>query len=789
MTEPASTNVPASNPIAKHPKPIHWYARRYVERFGFHLVPIEPKRKFPRKSDWGNHCLTTPDAAEAYYRKHPDWNMGIALGPSRMCSLDIDCASSWAIICAEYGIPEDALAGFPTINARGTRVMFRVPEGVHLPYVKLTWPSRNDPTGDKHRAAIAAAAGAKAAGDTSREARIRAVARRWARYTVLELRASCDGEQRQDVVPPSVHPTTGEPYRWSVQPTEEWPTPPVWLLAIWRDWDRFKPQLTGMCPWLPEDKQPVRKLEKQAKRSHKIRGSVIDAFNDAHDLETVLERYGYQRMGVARYLSPHSGTQLPGVVLFRDRAACWIHHASDPLCSEESGKPVNAFDLYCYYEHHGDLHKSVKAAARLMGMESAPDILAPSSQPPTPAPDSPALSTPMGGPDYSGMLPYAGQNGKPVRHIGNLAEICRRLGVMLRYNTIKKREEILIPGAAFSLDNEANASLAWLMSECSLFNFPTDKLSDFITFLADRNPYNPVQAWIDSRLWDGTPRLQALCDTITVIGDQSIKETLIRRWMISAVAAAYSSDGISSPGVLTLQGPQYLGKTKWFKSLVPADLDLIQDGMILKPDDKDSVKQCTSYWLVELGELDSTFRKADIAQLKAFITRQIDVLRQPYARRESRFPRRTVFFASVNPREFLHDPTGNRRFWTIECQSIDHTHGIDMQQVWAEVKALWQGGEGYYLTPSEMDALNAHNTDFMASDPVEERLAQHLEWEAPVLSWRWEMVTTVLTECGIDRPTRADTTTAGTFIRSRNGGQSKRVKGQRLLLVPPRAAR
>jgi hypothetical protein len=766
-------------------KPISWYARRYVERFGFHLVPIEPGRKFPRSSDWGNNTISDADNAEAFWQQRPDWNMGVALGPSRMCSLDIDCDASFAHILDEFGIKADELDGFPTIQGRkkGRRIMFRVPDGVNLGYQKMNWPSKYDPTGDKHKAAMAAAASAKAAGDTGREERIRAVARRWARYTVFELRSSCDGKQRQDVLPPSLHPDTGLPYVWLAQPTDHWPTPGAWLQAIWTDWDRFKPQINAMCPWLPAEKSQERKLERIKPSSH-VGGSVINAFTDAHDLVTLLEQYGYQRKGRKRFLSPHSSTGLPGVILFPDGDSCWIHHASDPLCSEDSGKPVNAFDLYCYYEHSGDIKAAVKNAADLLGMDT--HIRHTPQKPPQAAKTT---ATPSASRDYHSPLLWATDKGKPLKHIDNLREICRRLGVVIRYNVVKKSEELIIPGESFTMDNEANASLAWLSSECSLFDFPTDKLSEFITYLADQCQYNPVITWIQSRKWDGKPRLQSLCDTITARGQATesvkwMKETLIKRWMVAAVAAAYLPDGISAPGVLTLQGPQYLGKTKWFKTLVPQSLDLIQDGMILKPDDKDSVKQCTSYWLVELGELDSTFRKSDIAQLKAFITKQVDVLRLAYARRESRFPRRTLFFGSVNPREFLHDPTGNRRFWTIECEAINHDHGLDMQQVWAEVHSLWAGGEGYYLSADEMAGLNAHNEDFMAADPIEERLMDRLEWNEPQTLWRWAQASTVLVECGLDRPSKLDSATAGSLIRARNGNQSRRSNGQKLLLCP-----
>ena len=157
-----------------------WYARRYTEKYGFHLVPIEPGRKFPTASDWGGNTITEPDAAEQFYTQNTDWNMGLALGPSRMCSLDIDCDESFAVVLDEFGIPPESLADFPTIQGRdkGRRIMFRVPEGADLPYAKLNWPTEADPT---------------------------------KRYTVFELRAATDGKQRQDVLPcAGLHPDTGK---------------------------------------------------------------------------------------------------------------------------------------------------------------------------------------------------------------------------------------------------------------------------------------------------------------------------------------------------------------------------------------------------------------------------------------------------------------------------------------------------------------------------------------------------------------------------------------------------
>lgn len=387
--------------------------------------------------------------------------------------------------------------------------------------------------------------------------------------------------------------------------------------------------------------------------------------------------------------------------------------------------------------------------------------------------------------DYFTPLPLVTPRGKPMGIIENLQEITNRLGVTIRYNVVKKEDEILIPGHSFSVDNAANASLAWLRSECTRFNYPTDALGDYVTYLADQNLYNPVAQWITSKPWDGQSRLQDLYDTIDA-EDNELKCILMKRWMISAIAAAFNHEGVSAHGVLTLQGDQYLGKTKWFKTLVPEHLKLLKDGMLLQPHDKDSVKQVCSFWLVELGELDATFRKSDIAALKSFITNQSDVLRRPFARKESHFARRTVFFASVNPKQFLHDATGNRRYWTIEAKWIDHSHTLDMQQVWAEVLDLYNKGEPYYLQPEEMARLNQSNEEFTVIDPVQERLESRLQWGTPVYEWTWRSATDILIEVGMDKPTVADVNKAAAFIRQKNGNQGKRTHHGRVLLAPPK---
>jgi putative DNA primase/helicase len=207
------------------------------------------------------------------------------------------------------------------------------------------------------------------------------------------------------------------------------PEPPTWLLAIWQDWDKFKPQMLSMCPWA-EPTAPPRPTS-VARIQPSEGGSVIDKYIAATSLESALRAYGYTPVG-KRWLSPHSGTKLPGVVIFDDDRSCWVHHASDPLCSDDSGRPVNAFDLYCFYEHNGDIKRAVKALSTEFGNTKQHVHI----NSPVITEDGEILNDQVK--DTLSLLPYTNEKGKPIKNIDNLREICNRLNVTIRYNVIKK---------------------------------------------------------------------------------------------------------------------------------------------------------------------------------------------------------------------------------------------------------------------------------------------------------------------------------------------------------------
>jgi putative DNA primase/helicase len=305
-----------------------------------------------------------------------------------------------------------------------------------------------------------------------------------------------------------------------------------------------------------------------------------------------------------------------------------------------------------------------------------------------------------------------------------------------------------------------------------------------INLIADNCAYNPVIRWIESKPWDQTIRLGALLASVKVGHNHGFKDSFITKWLIMAVAALYEPNGIEAPGMLVFQGKQHRGKTLWFQSLFPDPIDIyVKTGISFNPSNRDSCMTVITNWAVELGELDATFRKSDIAALKSFISDRSDVWRLSYAKREKRFARRTVLYASVNDEQFLSDATGNRRFWTVPIESCNEKHGIDMQQLWAEIMEMYKAGYGWKLSSSEVEAIEEVNKDFLAIEPVEDILGSRYDWGTLIYN-RWISATDIAKECEIKNTSKADSNKIAHYIKKMNGGQKKNGRFTALFAVP-----
>ena len=143
--------------------------------------------------------------------------------------------------------------------------------------------------------------------------------------------------------------------------------------------------------------------------------------------------------------------------------------------------------------------------------------------------------------------------------------------------------------------------------------------------------------------------------------------------------------------------------------------------------------------------------------------------------------------ASVNPRLFLADETGSRRWWCIPVADIDADHGLDLQQVWAQVRVRVDAGERWWLDRDEQARLTVANARHTMVDPLVEDLWRAYEPFEPT-AWGGPEPTTIpevwayLRE---GRRTRADANKLAQALEPYRSG--KVVRGFPTYCVAPRS--
>ena len=195
-----------------------------------------------------------------------------------------------------------------------------------------------------------------------------------------------------------------------------------------------------------------------------------------------------------------------------------------------------------------------------------------------------------------------------------------------------------------------------------------------------------------------------------------------RKWLISAVARMFKP-GCKADHVLILEGGQGAGKSTAIRTLCGDDTF----GDSIPPlHTKDASDYVRGKWIIELAEL-SSVSKAEVEQVKAYITRTEEKFRPAYGRSEVVYPRRCVFVGTTNRTDYLRDETGNRRFWPVRVDKIDQDLiRQDRDRIWAAALSLYRTGEPWWLSPDEAALADAEQSKRTTIDPLYEEVAQWL---------------------------------------------------------------
>jgi predicted P-loop ATPase len=194
---------------------------------------------------------------------------------------------------------------------------------------------------------------------------------------------------------------------------------------------------------------------------------------------------------------------------------------------------------------------------------------------------------------------------------------------------------------------------------------------------------------------------------------EPLDQELLKRFLVASVRRILTP-GTKVDTMLVLYGDQGFKKSQWISALfsggVPPPVGKIwsREQMPDLTKTADSSNAIATTWAQEFPELDKLLR-ADPATAKDFLSRVVDHYRPAYGRTFLEKARQCVFIGTTNEREFLRDPTGERRYWIIEvAKKINPELVIAMRDaVWAAAYALAMRPEykHYFETGDEWDVI------------------------------------------------------------------------------------
>ena len=238
--------------------------------------------------------------------------------------------------------------------------------------------------------------------------------------------------------------------------------------------------------------------------------------------------------------------------------------------------------------------------------------------------------------------------------------------------------------------------------------------------------YDPFRLFLDNLpMWDGHDYIADLAATVHTDNDGYWRWCL-RKWIVGFVGSL-ADDGAVNQLALIFCGGQGIGKSTWFRNILPKELRRYYATGFLDPRDNETKVMLCELCLFIMDEVEN-LKPKNVEAIKELITKPSMYLRRAYTTLSQYYVRRCSFCGTANGTKILHDITGNRRFLCQNVLSIDYLlEGFNLPQLYAQAYQLFRTGERYWLDAREQDAVERQNTRFRAESLEEELISTYLE--------------------------------------------------------------
>lgn len=456
---------------------------------------------------------------------------------------------------------------------------------------------------------------------------------------------------------------------------------------------------------------------------------IIGAFCRAYSIQDAIEEFlpdVYTKISENRY-TYNNGSTVGGLIVYEDKYA-YSHHGTDPV----SGRLCNAFDLVRLHKF-GSLDKDSSEKISLKAMEEfaskdsrtkkqiGEDRLAEAHS------EFTSAENPNNNDNDNEWLSNLDVNSKgayenSANNLNLILSNDTNLKDAFYLNTFDNKRYLIhsMPWRSIEkieLMRDVDYSGLRNYIECVYGIVSSQKVDDALSLEFERHKFHPIRDYIKSRVWDNQKRIDTLLIDYFGAEDNSYTRAAIRKTLTAAVARVFEP-GVKFDTALILVGKQGTYKSTFIKKL---GKDWFSD-TFTTVQGREAFEQIQGAWIIEIGEL-SGFKKAEVETIKHYISKREDSFRPAYGRTVETYRRQCIFFGTTNSRDFLRDPTGNRRFMPIDVRVpyikksvADDLTDYEIDQIWAEAYELYLNGEPLYLSQEDneiaiTEQLNHSETD------------------------------------------------------------------------------
>lgn len=622
-------------------------------RAGFALVPIPLGQKGPNSRGWNERarCIDDPATAEQL-----DGNIGLAHAYSNTCALDIDDMDKAREWFNARGIALSELLDDP----EAVRISSGRPNRAKLIYrLKKPLPSFKLPG--------------------------------------VELRcAARSGLTIQDILPPSVHPDTGQPYEWKFDELfAHWSKPPEMPKALREVWEGLISKETKIVrPAQPKVAAPADMPK-------------LTELLTKHDPDGPYD--DWLKVGMALHHETQGSD--PGLALWDQ----W---------SARGKKYKGHADLVTHWRSFRSDNKDPVTVASLRVETAASDDEFESLPPEVPGTAITVAqrvnvigeaATLEAWRAYMSRVPRTdGKYHAVIQGVAATVACPEKIGHRFSRDDFKDQLMIAEIGATeWRPINDTDYTLLriGLGAGGDFFPVPHEMMRQAVHYVAEANKMDTAQEWLKSLVWDGERRIEKFMPRYMGTIDAPY-ECSVGEYLWSALAGRIMEPGCQVDMVPILVGPQSRGKSQAVKAMVP-DPNYYTEIKLGDRDD-DVARKLRGTLIGEIAELRG-MHTSDLDQIKAFVTRQTEKWTPKYMEFAMEFRRRLVMVGTTNNPEMLNDEE-DRRWLPVRIVKTNPELIVrDRDQLWAEARELWKR-RGVLWRNAE-DLAKGSRDEFKMEDP------------------------------------------------------------------------